>query len=84
MSTSFSEFVKPALNAAMETEAAWVAELERSFPGQYPDIRYTPLAHGYEGSYLRAAYEAHSAAMKAYHRAKEQAWKLVEIGKIAA
>lgn len=81
---TYLEFAKPALNAAMEAEKVWVNELMRVYPKEYPNVRYTSLARGDAGTYLRAASEAHSAAMTAYHRAKEQGEMLARAGKLVA
>lgn len=36
----------------------WMAEIRAAFPGEWAgDVRYTPRAHGEEGTPLRAAYE---------------------------
>ena len=81
---TYLEFAKPALNAAMEAEKVWVNELMRVYPKEYPNVRYTPLARGDAGTYLRAASEAYSAAMTVYHRAKEQGEMLEKADKLVA
>lgn len=45
--------------AACVAEAAWEAEMARTYPGRdLQSIRYTPDAEGKPGSPLRAAYDA--------------------------
>lgn len=53
--------------AALKTDNAWQAELEKVFGKQAGDKRYVRAGKGEPGTALRAAYEARQMAQEAWH-----------------
>jgi hypothetical protein len=54
--------------AALATDKAWQAELERVFGKRAGDMRYTKEGKGTEGGTLRAVYNARRMAQEAWYR----------------
>lgn len=65
-----------AFHAAIEdfgaADAAWSVELSRTFGSRAGDARYTPEGRGEPGSALADAYEARTAALKAFEVATDR------------
>ncbi len=54
-------------HVAQATDDAWQVELVRYFGKNAGDFRYTKHGRGEEGSTLRKAYDARTAAQEAWH-----------------
>lgn len=58
-----------------ETDRAWVLEIEKAFPKDWPgDVRYIEKGKGEPGTPLRAAFDAMVAARDAFKQAGGDRW----------
>lgn len=72
--TSKSDIVR-LYHAWGAADDAWGRAIKQAYPKQWPgDVRYTERGKGAPGSALRAAYDAHQVAQKAFYNAGGADW----------